>query len=312
MPARSSLPKWPTLTLEREAGGVVCGVDEVGYAALAGPIVTAAVILPVGAKPRQLRGLTDSKLLPRAARERYAKIIRRLARVAVGMASVEEIDRLNIFHANMLAMGRAVEALGVTPDTALVDGRASPPLACRVRPVVKGDRRSLSIAAASVVAKVARDRLMRELAPAYPGYGWETNVGYGTDEHYLGLLRKGSTMHHRQSFAPLNTLFGGRDRALAGLRFGAPDGGPEIRRLRLIELRQDLYAVFDGGRHHLGQVKNIRGRWRFQSVGYEAGEPVLGRGPCAACHAQPVSGPERRFVMRLLRTGLSAPDSGSG
>src|SRR6056297_836476 len=182
------LPRWPTLNLEREFQGRVCGVDEVGYAPLAGPLVAAAVVLPAGAKPRQLRGLTDSKLLSADERTRFAAIIQRIGEVGIGMATVEEIDRLNIFNADMLAMARAVEALGASPDAALVDGRAAPPLSCAVRPVIKGDRRSLSIAAASVVAKVTRDRLMRDLAVGCPGYGWHTNVGYGTDAHYLGLL----------------------------------------------------------------------------------------------------------------------------
>ncbi|MFN2166108.1 MAG: ribonuclease HII, partial [Anaerolineae bacterium] len=186
MPSRLSLPKWPTLNLEREFEGRVCGVDEAGYAPLAGPVVAAAVVLPRGPKPRQLRGLTDSKLLPREARERYYERICRIADVGVGLASVAEIDRLNIFHADMLAMTRAMENLSPPPDAALVDGRAAPSAPWECRAVVKGDRRCLSIAAASVVAKVVRDRLMRGLAAHCPGYGWDTNVGYGTDAHYLG------------------------------------------------------------------------------------------------------------------------------
>ncbi|MDZ7750668.1 MAG: ribonuclease HII [Gammaproteobacteria bacterium] len=267
--------------------------------------MAAAVVLPGGAKPRQLRGLTDSKLLSAAERARFAAIIQRIGEVGIGMATVEEIDRLNIFHADMLAMGRAVEALGASPDAALVDGRAAPPLSCTVRPVVKGDRRSLSIAAASVVAKVTRDRLMQELAVRCPGYGWHTNVGYGTDAHYLGLLRKGPTPHHRQSFAPLTTLFGPDGPPLARFRYRALAGRPDVRGLELLQLRHDLHAVFDGAGHHLGQVKNLRGRWTFQAVGYgNDAEPVNGAGPCACCHGERLDAPERRALISLMTSML--------
>jgi ribonuclease HII len=195
------LPKWPTLNLERELAGTVCGVDEAGYSPIAGPVVAAAVVLPRGPKPRCLRGLTDSKLLTAAARERFFDVIQRIANVGVGIASVAEIDSLNIYHADMLAMRRAVEALGDTPDAALVDGLGKPPLACAtIRRLVKGDRRSLSIAAASVIAKVTRDRLMHELAPRYPHYGWDTNVGYPTRDHYAALAVHGPSPYHRRSF----------------------------------------------------------------------------------------------------------------
>lgn len=301
MPAGYVLPKWPTLTLERELEGTVCGVDEAGCAPLAGPVVAAAVVLPRGAKPRQLRGLTDSKLLRAAAREKFFEAIRGLADVGVGMATVEEIDRLNIFHADMLAMKRAVESLRVRPDVALVDGRGKPPLACSVKTLVKGDRRSLSIAAASVIAKVVRDRLMHDLAERYPDYGWHTNVGYGTDVHYLGLLRKGPTEHHRRSFAPLTTIFGPDGPALSGLRFRTLGERPDLGRLRLLQLRQDLHAVFDGTSHHIGVVKNLRGCWTFQAVGYGDDEaPVPGEGPCSCYHGERLEAPERRALMRLF------------
>lgn len=301
MPARSSLPKWPTLNLEREVPGVVCGVDEAGCAPLAGPVVAAAVILPDGPKPRALRGLTDSKLLSPEQREVYFRAIRRIGRIGVGSASVEEIDRLNIYHADMLAMRRAVEALGTVPDFALVDGRGKPPLPCAARAIVKGDRRSLSIAAASVVAKVIRDRMMRELADRHPFYGWETNAGYGTDAHYLGLLRKGPTEHHRRSFAPLNTLFSADAPGLGRFLFRALQAPPDLHRLQLLELRRDLHAVFDGGGHHVGVVKNLRGRWTFQAVGYDAADELQnGTGPCAACHGTRLPSPERAVVARML------------
>lgn len=306
MPARTPLPKWPTLNIERELEGRVCGIDEAGYAPLAGPVVAAAVVLPRGAKPRRLRGLTDSKLLTGDERERFRDIILELGDAAVGTASVEEIDRLNIYHANLLAMQRAVSALGLPPDAAIVDGRAAPRLDCPVRTVVKGDRRSLTVAAASVVAKVARDRLMRQLAKEYAGYGWETNVGYGTDEHYLGLLRNGPTPHHRRSFAPLTTLFAPEGRGVARFRFVALERISEPRRPELLELRQDLHAVFDATGCHLGQLKNLRGRWTFQAVGYAAGgSPVPGGGPCAACHGATLSAPVRAAVAELLAARLS-------
>lgn len=305
MPARLQLPKWPNLNLEREFDGRVCGVDEVGYAPLAGPVVAAAVILPAGPKPRRLRGLTDSKLLTAEAREHYVELVSKIGAVAVGTASVEEIDTLNIYHANLLAMTRAVEALGELPDAALVDGRASPPLACKVKAIVKGDRRSLSIAAASVVAKVARDRTMKDLAREFPGFGWETNVGYGTDEHYLGLLRRGPTLHHRRSFAPLTTLFSDGGHGILRFRFEPVHVIPDPAGIELLELRRDLYAVFDGDRRHVGQVKNLRGRWTFQSVGYSGrGEPLHAAGPFAGRHGRRLDAPDARLVTQLLASAL--------
>jgi ribonuclease HII len=303
MPVRTPpLPKWPTLNLERELAGTVCGVDEAGVSPLAGPVVAAAVILPRGPKPRCLRGLTDSKLLTADARERFYDVIRRIANVGVGIASVEEIDRLNIYHANMLAMRRAVEALGDTPDAALVDGLGKPPLACpTVRRLVKGDRRSLSIAAASVIAKVTRDRLMHELAPRHPHYGWESNVGYGTDTHYLGLLRKGPTEHHRRSFAPMTTLFAPDGPVLSRFRFCCVEEKPDLGRPELLELRPDLHAVFDGTGHHVGVVKFLRGTWTFRAVGYDETERMLaGCGPCADFHGARLPAPEPRALLRLF------------
>lgn len=306
MAARLRLPKWPTLNLERELGGTVCGVDEAGYAPLAGPVVAAAVIIPPGAKPRTLRGLTDSKLLTAEQREEYAARIRRIAVTGVGAATVAEIDELNIYHANLLAMRRAVEALGVAPEAALVDGRATPALACPVKTVVKGDRRSLSVAAASVLAKVARDRIMHDLEAEFPGYGWKTNVGYGTDEHYLGLLRRGPTIHHRLSFAPLNTLFADGGARVARFRFEPAAAAGDPAALEMLELRQDLHAVFDARGLHLGQLKNVRGRWTFQSVGYGGeGQPLAGEGPCAGAHGRKVAEPARAEVIRLLSSVLS-------
>src|SRR6056297_2966576 len=301
MSATSPLPKCPNLKLEREIEGRVCGVDEAGCAPLAGPVVAAAVLLPNGARPRQLRGLNDSKLLSAAERERLFVAIQRVGGVAVGMATVAEIDRLNIFHADMLAMQRAVEGLGELPDLALVDGRGTPPLGCRVRTVIKGDRRSLSIAAASVIAKVVRDRLMHGLAEEYPDYGWQTNVGYGTDAHYLGLLRKGPTEYHRRSFAPLNTIFAPMATAWHAFRFVPIEGTVDPAGLELFFLRNDLHAVFDSEGRHIGVVKNLRDHWTFQAVGYgDDGKPQPGTGPCARFHGSRIDSPAPELVLRLL------------
>lgn len=303
MPTLYSLPKWPTLNLERRFDGSVCGVDEAGCAPLAGPVVAAAVVLPEGAKPRILRGLTDSKLLSAEKRERFFDTIHEIAQVGVGSASVEEIDALNIYHADMLAMRRAFEALPKAPDHALVDGRARPALGCNVETVVKGDRRSLSVAAASVVAKVTRDRIMRTLAERFPDYGWQTNVGYGTDAHYLGLLRKGPTVHHRRSFAPLNTLFGPNGPPLERYRFSRVAGVVQPEGLELLFLRNDLHAVFDSRGQHVGVVKNLCGHWTFQAVGYDDdGRPEAGGGPCSRCHGSRIGSPLPELVSRLIST----------
>jgi ribonuclease HII len=304
MPSRP-LPKWPTLNIERTLGGRVCGIDEAGYAPIAGPVVAAAVVLPGGAKPRRLRGVTDSKLLTARQRERYFGMIHELCDVGVGIATVAEIDRINILRADMLAMRRAVEGLARMPDAALVDGRSAPGLGCPVRTIVKGDRRSLSIAAASVIAKVVRDRLMRELASAWAGYGWSTNVGYGTDEHYLGLLRHGPSEHHRLTFAPLTTVFASSARPWARFRFGPVDTRPDPDRLELLELRQDLHAVFDGNCRHIGQVKNLRGHWTFRAIGYgDDRAPRAGGGPCADIHGRRLPAPGRRELRDLLSAAL--------
>jgi ribonuclease HII len=199
----------PDLSHERRCAGIVCGIDEVGRGPLAGPVVAAAVILDVAAIPRRLkRKLDDSKKLDAAAREEYALLIRTCARVGIGAASAGEIDRHNILQATFIAMRRAVARLGIVPDLALVDGNSEPGLPCATRLIVGGDGISLSIAAASVIAKVTRDRLMRALSVRYAGYGWHTNVGYGTAEHRAAILALGPTPHHRMSFAPLQLTLG--------------------------------------------------------------------------------------------------------
>ncbi|HTZ79655.1 MAG TPA: ribonuclease HII [Stellaceae bacterium] len=198
----------PDFALESDIDGIVCGIDEVGRGPLAGPVVAAAVILDRRRLPRKLRrGLDDSKKLPPEAREEFAALLRQCAMIGLGAASVTEIDRINILQASFVAMRRALAALPMQPTAALVDGNCDPRLSCPAHPVIGGDGLSLSIAAASVVAKVARDRLMQQLAKRYDGYGWTTNVGYATPEHRAAIVRLGLTPHHRLSFQPSRDLF---------------------------------------------------------------------------------------------------------
>ena len=194
----------PDLSLEDAAGGRVAGVDEAGRGPWAGPVVAAAVVFGAPGPPQPLRAaITDSKLLTAERRAALQPAILACADAAVGIASVAEIDAMNILQATLLAMRRAVVRLAPPPALALVDGNRAPRLPCAVRTVVGGDRASLSIAAASIIAKVARDRLMTRLALEHPGYGWERNAGYGTAEHQAGLARLGVTAHHRRSFRPI-------------------------------------------------------------------------------------------------------------
>lgn len=188
-----------------EARATICGVDEAGRGPWAGPVVAAAVVLD---RDRVPAGLDDSKRLSARRRGALFDAIRAAARVGVGVASVAEIDRLNILRANDLAMARAVAALEPAPDAALIDGNRVPPgFPCPARALVGGDARSPSIMAASIIAKVSRDRIMAGLARAHPGYGWERNQGYGTEEHKLALRRLGITPHHRKSFAPVHKVW---------------------------------------------------------------------------------------------------------
>ena len=206
---RKKTPR-PSLRFEKEAACVVCGVDEVGCAPLAGPVTAAAVILPEKPLPRKLVALiNDSKIVPAPKREAVAAALPDYCIIGFGEASVAEIDALNIYHARMLAMCRAVASLQVRPELALIDGNAMPKaLGCPGRAIVDGDAKCLSIAAASIVAKVFRDAYMRKLAEAFPGYGWETNVGYGTRDHRSAMARLGLTPHHRRSFAPVRGILG--------------------------------------------------------------------------------------------------------
>jgi ribonuclease HII len=194
------------LTLERrlwEAGAqIVAGIDEAGRGPLAGPVVAAAVVFPVGCKG--VKGVNDSKMLTEDARNMLDKRIRRRALAfALGAASAREIDRINILRASHLAMRRALARLRLDVQHVIVDGLPVPNLGDEQTAVVDGDAKIHCVACASVLAKVARDRLMKRLAERYPQYGWDHNVGYGTPEHRAALLEFGPSPHHRLSFAPL-------------------------------------------------------------------------------------------------------------
>ncbi|MBN3753468.1 ribonuclease HII [Paraburkholderia sp. Tr-20389] len=181
---------------------VICGVDEAGRGPLAGPVVAAAVILDP-AKPR-IRGLTDSKALTAKKRdELYEKIIERSLAYCIASASVEEIDSLNILHATMLAMKRAVEGLHIAPTLAKIDGNRCPSLSIRSEAIVSGDLLVPCISAASILAKVTRDRMLLELHQMFPVYGFDAHAGYGTPQHLTALREHGPCEHHRRSFAPV-------------------------------------------------------------------------------------------------------------
>lgn len=182
----------------------IAGVDEVGRGPYAGPVTAAAVVLDLSRIPE---GLNDSKKLTARRREALAEAIYDSAEVSIAEASVEEIDRLNILAASHLAMRRAIAGLGTLPDLALIDGNRLPAdLPCAGQTVIRGDALSVSIAAASIVAKIGRDARMAALAQQHPGYGWDRNAGYGTKEHQNALLDLGVTPHHRRSFAPIRKI----------------------------------------------------------------------------------------------------------
>lgn len=191
------MPRRCSFKIELDFPTPLAGVDEAGCAPLAGPVVAAACILDRDNFPR---GIDDSKNLPLEKRERLYERIVRCAIWGVGVATVEEIDRINIYWARMLAMTRAVDALGVEPAWVLVDGNACPRWERPSRAIVNGDGRCRSIAAASIIAKVTRDRLMADYANAHPGYGWEHNRGYPTPDHRRAIASLGLTPLHRRSF----------------------------------------------------------------------------------------------------------------
>lgn len=196
----------PDLHFEQEAHmagySTVCGIDEAGRGPLAGPVVTAAVVLPEG---YELAGLTDSKQLTAKKREKLFEQLMADERVqkSIAAATAAEIDELNILRATHLAMARAAQALPLSADFALIDGLPVPNFPLPSRSIVKGDSRSLSIAAASILAKVTRDRLMVELDAQYPAYGFAKHAGYGTAAHLTALREHGPCPEHRRSFAPV-------------------------------------------------------------------------------------------------------------
>lgn len=210
----------PDYALESEEGGLVAGLDEVGRGPLAGPVLAAAAVFLAAPSPALAAILDDSKKLTAARRDRaFAALHDARARgevaFAIAGASAVEIGRLNILRASHLAMARALARLPVVPDLALVDGHLAPPLPCRVRCVVGGDGVSLSIAAASILAKVTRDRAMARLDARHPGWGFATNQGYPTASHRARLAEVGPTRHHRRGFSPVDQ---------ASLRLVAPIG----------------------------------------------------------------------------------------
>ena len=198
--------------LETKLGGRGAGVDEVGRGAWAGPVFAAAAIFKINlVNFKKLRGLNDSKSMGRASREKYFSALEEVresgyAFFSVGVASVEEIDTLNILNATMLAMERAIKKLPFLPTTLLVDGIHAPYSTIPTKTIPKGDSKIFSIAAASIYAKVSRDRHMIYLSENFPGFGWENNAGYGTKDHRNALFELGITEHHRKSFAPIKNI----------------------------------------------------------------------------------------------------------
>jgi ribonuclease HII len=199
--------RWRTIEkeLRSEKGPLIAGIDEVGRGPLAGPVVACAVVMPPD--QRAIRGVDDSKKLTADERDRLAvRIIETAISVGIGAASVREIDRVNIYHANVIAMRRALKRLSVVPDHVIIDGKRIRTLEWDHTAIVGGDAKCYSIACASIIAKVTRDRVMRALARRYPGYRWENNVGYSTKAHFEGLAAQGITPHHRRSFIPVRQL----------------------------------------------------------------------------------------------------------
>lgn len=199
------MPNFDYEDIARQAGHrIIAGVDEVGRGPMAGPVTAAAVILNPNDVPADL---ADSKTLSKDRLARIAEEIHDKAKVSIAHASVAEIDAINILQASHLAMVRAVDGLSIAPDHILIDGNRTPArLSAKGTGIVKGDSKSLSIAAASIVAKVCRDKLMVDLAQQFPGYGWDTNAGYVTRLHKEAITQLGVTPHHRRTFAPVRNI----------------------------------------------------------------------------------------------------------
>jgi ribonuclease HII len=199
---------------ESDYGGTICGIDEVGRGCLAGAVYAAAVQLPCPL-PAALPLLRDSKTLSKAARAKSCAWLFTHASIGIGIASVEEIDRINILQASLLAMSRAYNALPYRTEHALIDGKHAPALPCPATTLIQGDSKSLSIAAASIVAKHLRDEAMCQLSLLYPDYGFERHAGYGTKAHLAALTEYGITPQHRLSFRPVREIAALSQRALA-------------------------------------------------------------------------------------------------
>ena len=192
----------PTLEIEKEilsiSKGKICGIDEVGRGALAGPVISAAVILDFDNVPSNIK---DSKKLSQKERElKFSEIISSALDIGIGSSDNREIDDINILQATLLSMKRAYLKLSVHPKVALIDGNKAPDIKCKTKTIINGDNKSLSIAAASIIAKVHRDKLMREIHKKLPCYNFNNNVGYGTKEHYNAIRLNGVSVFHRKSF----------------------------------------------------------------------------------------------------------------
>lgn len=199
--------RWSTIErdLRQKHGPLIAGVDEVGRGPLAGPVVACAVVMPP--EKRAMPGVDDSKALSAKNREKLvSKIMERALAVGIGAASVREIDRYNILQASVIAMRRALGRLSLAPNHVVIDGKALRWLEVEHTAVIHGDARCYSIACASIIAKVTRDRVMRALAGRYPVYRWEHNVGYSTADHFRGIEQHGITPHHRRSFMPVSQI----------------------------------------------------------------------------------------------------------
>lgn len=205
---QKTTPALLDFSLEAEHNFALCGIDEVGRGPLAGPVMACCVHIPRKVQNMKFWDVvTDSKKLTAKKRETLYLHIKEHCQYGLAEASAEEIDELNIHHATLLAMKRAYHKMrdgyGTAPEHALIDGRFVPKIDCRAMAIKKGDSKCISIAAASIIAKVTRDRLMAELAAKHPHYGWERNAGYGTPQHLDGLKKFGVTEHHRRSFSPV-------------------------------------------------------------------------------------------------------------